>query len=87
MNACHDWHHDGISACAIWAIPQTLAGPEMVGRWTGFQNFVGNLGGALAPALTGYLLDRTGRFSWPFFITAGFTGLGALVWTFLVRPD
>ncbi len=74
----------GISACATWAIPQTLAGPDMVGRWTGMQNFVGNLGGALAPAVTGYLLDRTGLFYWPFFITAVVAWLGALVWTFVV---
>ena len=76
----------GISACANWAIPQTLAGPDMVGRWTGLQNFVGNLGGAIAPAITGYLLDRTGLFYWPFFITAAVAWLGALVWTFVVGP-
>jgi MFS transporter, ACS family, D-galactonate transporter len=76
----------GISGCATWAIPQTLAGPEMVGRWTGLQNFVGNLGGAAAPALTGYLLDRTRLFDWPFFITAGVAWIGALAWTFVVGP-
>ncbi|HYM78315.1 MAG TPA: MFS transporter [Candidatus Dormibacteraeota bacterium] len=76
----------GISCCATWAIPQTLAGPEMVGRWTGMQNFIGNLGGAVAPVLTGYLLDRTGRFYWPFFITAGFAWIGALCWAFIVGP-
>ena len=69
-----------------WAIPQTLAGPEMVGRWIGMQNFVGNFAGAVAPALTGYLLDRTGLFYWPFFITAGVAGSGALAWTFIVGP-
>jgi MFS transporter, ACS family, D-galactonate transporter len=76
----------GISCCASWAIPQTLAGPEMVGRWTGLQNFVGNLGGAAAPALTGYLLDKTGRFAWPFYITAGVAWVGALAWIFAVGP-
>ena len=76
----------GISACATWAIPQTLAGPEMVGRWTGLQNFVGNLGGAAAPVLTGYLLDKTGQFYWPFFITAGVAWMAALAWTFVVGP-
>ena len=76
----------GISACATWAIPQTLAGPDMVGRWTGLQNFVGNLGGALAPVLTGILLDRTGSFHWAFFITAAVAWLSALVWMFVVGP-
>jgi len=76
----------GIAACATWAIPQTLAGPERVGRWTGLQNFVGNLGGAVAPALTGYLLDRTGNFYWPFFITAAVAGLSAIAWSLVVGP-
>jgi MFS transporter, ACS family, D-galactonate transporter len=76
----------GISCCATWAIPQTLAGPEMVGRWTGMQNFIGNLGGAVAPFLTGYLLDRTGEFYWPFFITAGVAWIGGASWAFIVGP-
>jgi MFS transporter, ACS family, D-galactonate transporter len=76
----------GISCCATWAIPQTLAGPEMVGRWTGMQNFIGNFAGAVAPALTGYLLDRTGEFYLPFFITAGVAFISALVWTLVIGP-
>jgi len=75
----------GIAACATWAIPQTLAGPAMVGRWTGLQNFIGNLGGAWAPLLTGFLVDHRG-FSWPFFITAGVAWMGALSWTFIIGP-
>lgn len=43
---------------------QTMAGPQMVGRWTGVQNFVGSFAGALAPWLAGFLLDRTGHFYW-----------------------
>ena len=58
----------------------------MVGRWTGMQNFIGNLGGAIAPVLTGYLLDRTGEFYWPFFITAGVAWIGAISWSFIVGP-
>ena len=76
----------GIAFCSMWAVPQTLAGREMVGRWTGLQNFVGNLGGGVAPWLTGYLLDRTGQFYWPFFITAAVAFLGALSWTILIGP-
>jgi len=67
----------GVSACNIWAMTQTLAGPRMVGRWTGVQNFAGNIAGAVAPKLTGILLDRTGHFYWAFF----HYGRGGLDWS------
>jgi MFS family permease len=74
----------GISVCNSWAISQMLAGPRMVGRWVGVQNFVGNLGGAVAPVLTGFLLGRTGSYHWPFFITAVVAWIGGLSWWFVV---
>jgi len=52
----------GIGISNGWAIAQTLAGPLAAGRWTGVQNSIGNLAGWVAPALTGFLVDRTGRF-------------------------
>jgi MFS transporter, ACS family, D-galactonate transporter len=76
----------GISICSGWAITQTLAGPLAAGRWTGFQNFIGNFAGWVAPMLTGFLLDRTGRYQWPFFITAGVAWLGAISWGLVVGP-
>jgi nitrate/nitrite transporter NarK len=74
----------GMATCNIWAMTQTMAGREMVGRWTGIQNFVGNFAGAVAPWLTGFLLDRTGHFSWAFFITTAVAWIGALSWIFIV---
>jgi ACS family D-galactonate transporter-like MFS transporter len=74
----------GISICSGWAITQTLAGPLAAGRWTGVQNFIGNFAGWVAPTLTGFLLDRTGRFYWPFFITAGVAWVGAFSWGLVV---
>ena len=76
----------GISVCNSWAISQMLAGPRMVGRWIGVQNFVGNLGGAVAPVLTGFLLGRTHSFYWPFLITAVVAWIGGLSWWFVVGP-
>jgi MFS family permease len=77
---------NGMAGSNIWAITQILAGPRTVGRWTGVQNFVGNLAGAVSPALTGFLVDRTGHFVWPFFIAAGIISIGALSWVFVVGP-
>jgi MFS family permease len=76
----------GMASCNIWAMTQTLAGKAMVGRWTGVQNFVGNFAGAVAPWLTGFLLDRTGHFYWAFFITTAVVWVGALSWIFVVGP-
>ena len=74
----------GISSSNVWAITQTLAGPRAAGRWTGIENFVGNLGGALAPVLTGFVLGRTGHYFWAFAITAVVSLLSALCWAFWI---
>ena len=76
----------GVSASNVWAITQTLAGPQAVGRWTGFQNFVGNLAGMVAPAITGLVLDRTGQFYWAFAILTTVALIGMCSWLFLVGP-
>ena len=76
----------GVSSCNIWAMTQTLAGREVVGRWTGVQNFLGNFAGIVAPILTGFLLDRTGHFYWAFFIATAVVWLGAISWVFIVGP-
>jgi len=74
----------GATSSNIWAITQTLAGPRAAGRWAGFQNFFGNLAGVVVPALTGFVLDRTGHFYWAF-VTLTFISLtGASSWIFLV---
>jgi MFS transporter, ACS family, D-galactonate transporter len=76
----------GIACCSSWAVTQTLAGPHAAGRWTGVQNFVGNFAGWVAPALTGLLVDRTGGFHWPFFVTAAIAWIGAVAWGLIVGP-
>jgi ACS family D-galactonate transporter-like MFS transporter len=74
----------GVSCSNVWAITQTLAGPVAAGRWTGFQNFIGNLAGVVGPTLTGFVLDRTGHFYWPFAITTAVALAGTASWFFLV---
>jgi ACS family D-galactonate transporter-like MFS transporter len=76
----------GVSASNTWAITQALAGPQAAGKWTGFQNFLGNMSGIVAGALTGYLLDRTGQFFWPFTATAIIAIFGCLSYVFIVGP-
>jgi len=76
----------GVTSSNVWAITQTLAGPDAAGRWTGFQNFVGNLSGVVAPTVTGYVLDRTGHFYWAFAILTFVALTGTASWIFLVGP-
>jgi len=76
----------GFSGGTCWTVTQTLAGPQVAGRWAGVQNFVGNFAGAVAPTLTGYLLGRTGHFYWPFVIAAVVSWIGALSWVVVVGP-
>jgi len=72
----------GIFTSSIWAITQTVAGPIAAGRWSGLQNFIGNLSGVVAPMITGFVVDRTGHFFWPFVVTASVALTGSMVFLF-----
>jgi MFS transporter, ACS family, D-galactonate transporter len=74
----------GAYSSNLWAVTQTLAGPKAAGRWTGFQNFVGNLAGVVAPALSGLVLERTGHFYWAFVLVTVIALTGMISWVLLV---
>jgi sugar phosphate permease len=79
MLACTSY---GIYASSHWAIAQTLAGPRAAGRWSGLQNFIANLSGVVAPALTGFAVESTGQFFWAFAVAAAIALFGAGVYIF-----
>ncbi len=75
----------GFGTPTIYAIGQTLAGPRAGGKWVAVQNCVGNLAGIVAPAVTGFIVDRTGQFA-PAFLVAGAVGLlGVIGWGVIIR--
>ncbi len=74
----------GLSNPNIFAIGQTLAGPRAAGKWMGVQNGLGNIAGIVAPLLTGWVVDRTGQFAWPFAITGAVSLLGIVGWGLIV---
>jgi MFS transporter, ACS family, D-galactonate transporter len=76
----------GMCGSNIWAITQTIAGPQMTGRWTGLQNFLGNLAGIIAPAVTGFVVDYTGQFILAFVIMAVIALLAALSYFYVIGP-
>ncbi|HZQ92350.1 MAG TPA: MFS transporter [Terriglobales bacterium] len=72
----------GITSSGLYAFSQALAGPQVAGRWTGLQNGLANFAGVVGPALTGFVVDWTGRFQTAFVITAVVSVLGAACWVF-----
>ena len=74
----------GIFTSNVWAITQTLAGPEAAGKWTGIQNFIGNLGGVISPIIAGLIVEQTGAFFLAFAVAALILVLGAGCYLFLV---
>ena len=55
----------GLNVCApnAWSLTQAAAEKKIVGTVAGIQNFGGNVGGIIAPALTGYIAHVTGSFA------------------------
>jgi sugar phosphate permease len=55
-------------------MPIDVAPPHLVSSCASIQNFGGNIGGAMAPLLTGLLISWTGSFVAPLLFTA-FVGI------------
>ena len=71
----------------IWTLAADIAPGEQVASLGAIQNFGGFLGAALAPVVTGYILDTTGSFNNVFLLGAGLLLLGALSYgVFLKKP-
>ena len=76
----------GISTSNLWALTQTLAGPGAAGRWTGAQNGFGNLGGVVAPIVTGAIVGSTGSFFWAFIAATVCLILSAFCYSVVLGP-
>lgn len=78
----------GLGMCTsnLWSVTQTLAGPATSGKWTGLQNFTGNLAGWIAPTFIGLIVQHLGNYFWVFVITSGVSLLGAAAWVFAIGP-
>jgi MFS family permease len=54
---------NGCATCMAWAIATSAAPKGFVGALGGIQNFAGYFGGALAPTITGFIVQATGSFA------------------------
>jgi MFS family permease len=79
----------GIGTPAIFAIGQTLAGPNAAGKWMGFQNGFANVAGIVGPVITGLIIDATHSYTLTFVTAGAATLAGVLCWGVIipkVRP-
>jgi len=74
-----------VSSACSWALVTAAAPPTYVASIGSIQNFGGYLGGTLAPALTGIIVQRTGSFIPALILGAGIAATSALIYTFVVR--
>ncbi|MFZ0217773.1 MAG: MFS transporter [Candidatus Dormiibacterota bacterium] len=69
----------------IWTLAADVAPGPNVASLGAIQNFGGYLGGALAPLLTGLVLQSSGSFTGAFVLAAGAAWLGAASYLFILR--
>ena len=55
-------------------------GPRYAGVLMGIANTVGTIPGILAPATTGFIIQFTGSWELVFYLAAGISGVGTLIW-------
>jgi predicted MFS family arabinose efflux permease len=75
----------GFATANYWALTQTLIPGGSIAMVVGIQNTAANLAGIVAPALTGWLIDRTGSFDAPIQTVGFWLLLGVAGYIFLVR--
>jgi len=74
----------GIATPNTWTLTQSVCARNIVGTVSGIQNFGGNLGGILAPALTGFIATATQSFELALSLTGVILVLGILSYWLLV---
>ncbi len=74
----------GAGSCS-WALGATIAPPDAVATLESVQNIGGSIGGALAPLVTGVVVQATGAFNLAFYVAAAATAVSAVSYA-LVSP-
>ncbi len=73
-----------VSGITSWALLQAVCEKNVVGTAGGLQNFFGNLGGIVAPALTGFIAHATGSFALALGLTGALLVAGIVVYWLMV---
>ena len=77
-----------LGACytPIWTLPTDLT-VRWPGTVFGFVGTIGFLGGAVAPIVTGYIVDHTGNWHLAFYLASAISVVGFLATMFLISSD
>ncbi len=75
----------GLASPNTWSITQASCSKRLVGTVSGIQNFGGNVGGIIAPALTGYIAHVTGSFALAFTLCGFILVGGTLAYWLLMK--
>ncbi|MCC6586401.1 MAG: MFS transporter [Bryobacterales bacterium] len=75
----------GLMTANYWALTQTLLPGAAIGRIVGVQNCAANIPGIVAPMLTGWLKETTGRYDAPMVAIFFFLLMGIAAYVTLVR--
>lgn len=73
-----------LATASVNSTPIDLAPKPMVGALTSIQNFFGNVGGLLAPIVTGNIVSSTGSFVGSLVVAGGMALFGAICYVFLM---
>ncbi|MEJ7608023.1 MAG: MFS transporter, partial [Bryobacteraceae bacterium] len=77
----------GIATANYWALTQSVAPSNAIGRIGGVQNTASNLAGIAAPILTGWLIETTGSYEAPMQAIAVLLLLGAAAYALFVKRN
>src|SRR6266404_6928618 len=77
----------GIASPNTWTLTQAVCQKKIVGTVSGIQNFGGNLGGILAPALTGFIAHVTDSFALAFGLCGVILVVGMFAYWFLITDS
>jgi MFS family permease len=76
----------GLAVPNTWSLTQACCTKRLVGTVSGIQNFGGNVGGIIAPWLTGAIAHRTGSFA-SAFVLCGFILIGGALAYWLLMNE
>jgi MFS family permease len=77
----------GLASPNTWTLTAAVCQKRIVGTVAGIQNFGGNLGGILAPALTGFIAHKTNSFALALGLTGAVLVVGMLAYWVLIDDD